>query len=47
MDNQAMTLQPLGWVFLIVSVGFVTVLVIWCYRRVLALPVESRDDSGS
>ncbi|MFN0008329.1 MAG: hypothetical protein ACKVXR_10505 [Planctomycetota bacterium] len=43
MENQAMTLQPLGWVFLIVSVGFVTGLVVWCYRRVLTLPPETSE----
>jgi hypothetical protein len=34
--EQALT--PLGWTFLIVSVTFVTVLVVWCYGRVLSLP---------
>lgn len=24
-----------GWVFMVTSVSFVTVLVVWCYRRVL------------
>jgi hypothetical protein len=43
MENQAATLQPIGWIFLIVSVGFVAGLVIWCFSRVLSLPPESND----
>ena len=29
-----------GWIFMIVSVGFVVVLTWWCYQRVLPLPPE-------
>jgi hypothetical protein len=39
--------QPIsaaGWLFMIVSVGFVTVLAAWCYRKVLALPPEEREE---
>jgi hypothetical protein len=27
-----------GWIFMLLSVGSVTALVIWCFRRVLSLP---------
>jgi hypothetical protein len=29
-----------GWIFMVVSVGFVTVLMIWCFAKVLSLPPE-------
>ncbi len=29
-----------GWVFMLLSVGFVVALTWWCYRRVLTLPAE-------
>jgi hypothetical protein len=29
-----------GWIFMLVSVGFVTVLTFWCFKRVLSAPKE-------
>lgn len=29
-----------GWVLMVVSVAFVTGLMIWCFKRVLSLPSE-------
>jgi hypothetical protein len=40
---QAATLSPAGWILMILSVGFVTVLVVWCFKRVLSLPAEEKD----
>ena len=31
---------PGGWIFMAVSVGFVTVLMVWCFTKVLSLPPE-------
>jgi hypothetical protein len=31
-------MTPLGWAFLVVSVGFVVTLVVWCFYRVLTAP---------
>jgi hypothetical protein len=33
-------MQPLGWLFLIVSVGFVVTLTFYCFYRVLTAPSE-------
>ena len=33
-------MAPLGWVFLLVSVGFVVTLVVWCFYRVLTAPPQ-------
>jgi len=30
-------MSPLGWVFLIVSLGFVWGLTLWCYYKVLTM----------
>lgn len=32
-----------GWLFLIVSCGGVTALVLWCFWRVLSLPAPSEE----
>lgn len=32
------TMQPLGWLFLIVSVALVVGLVAWCYYKILTAP---------
>jgi hypothetical protein len=37
------TLEPLGWILMILSVGFVTILVTWCFRKVLSLPPEEKE----
>jgi hypothetical protein len=29
-----------GWIFMLLSVGFVTVLIYWCFKKVLSLPPE-------
>jgi preprotein translocase subunit SecY len=39
----AETIQPLGWLFLIVSVGFVVLLTLWCYTRILTLPTDPAE----
>jgi hypothetical protein len=31
-------MQPLGWLFLVVSVSAVTVLTAWCFYKVLTAP---------
>ena len=33
-------MTPVGWMFLIVSVGFVVILTAWCFYRVLGGPPE-------
>jgi hypothetical protein len=33
-------MSPLGWVFLLGSVGFVVILTVWCFYRVLTAPPE-------
>lgn len=33
-------LTALGWIFMLVSTVSVTVLVIWCFRRVLGAPPD-------
>ena len=45
MENHAETLQPIGWIFMLISVGFVTILVIWCFARVLSLPPEPPEEA--
>ena len=32
-----------GWIFMVLSVGFVTVLMIWCFAKVLSLPPEAEQ----
>lgn len=34
------TINGLGWVFMIVSVGFVVSLIAWCFKRVLTDPSD-------
>lgn len=29
-----------GWIFMIVSIGFVVSLTLWCYTKVLTLPTD-------
>jgi hypothetical protein len=36
-------MTALGWVFMILSVGFVWGLTGWCFYRVLTLPPEERE----
>jgi hypothetical protein len=38
-------MNPLGFVFMILSLAFVWSLLLWCLRRVLTLPAEE-DQSG-
>lgn len=33
-------MTALAWIFMLTSVSFVTVLMFWCFRRVLTAPVE-------
>jgi hypothetical protein len=33
-------MSPVGWLFLVVSVGFVVTLVAWCFYRVLSAPPQ-------
>jgi hypothetical protein len=39
-------MKPLGWVFLIVSLGFVWGLMLWSFAKVLSLPPEGREEVG-
>ncbi len=32
-----------GMIFMAISVGFVVVLVTWCFRRVLSAPADERE----
>lgn len=36
-------MTPLGWLFLIVSLGFVWVLTLWCFYKVLSSHDEPPD----
>lgn len=36
-------IQPLGWAFLILSIGFVVLLVLWCYTKILSLPTDPAE----
>ena len=36
-------IQPLGWLFLCLSVGFVVLLTLWCYTRILSLPTDPAE----
>lgn len=38
--NAVRPMEPLGWTFMIVSIGFVVLLTLWCYAKVLALPTD-------
>lgn len=40
---KAVGLNPLGWTFLIGSVGFVVFLTLWCYTRILSLPTDPAE----
>lgn len=42
---QVQPMQPLGWIFMIVSIGFVVLLTLWCYAKVLALPSDPTEMS--
>jgi|GEM_PF-3301494 uncharacterized membrane protein YdcZ (DUF606 family) len=39
----AQPIQPLGWLFLCFSVGFVVLLTLWCYTRILSLPTDPAE----
>jgi hypothetical protein len=36
-------LNPLGWTFMIGSVGFVVLLTLWCFTKVLSLPTDPAE----
>jgi hypothetical protein len=38
-------MSVLGWIFMLVSLGFVISLTAWCYAKVLTLPADSADVS--
>jgi hypothetical protein len=38
-------MKPFGWIFLILSLGFVWGLAAWCYYQVLTLPEKESDPS--
>ena len=40
---QAATLNPLGWIFMVGSVGFVVLLTLWCFTKVLSLPTDPAE----
>ena len=35
-----------GWILMVVSLGFVWSLVIWCYRKILASPQDEKVPAG-
>ena len=39
-------MTPLGWIFMITSIGFVLSLVSFCYYRVLTKPSNGERGSG-
>jgi len=39
----AATLNPLGWLFMVGSVGSVVLLTLWCFTRVLSLPTDPAE----
>lgn len=40
---QAAPINAAGWIFMLGSVTFVTVLVIWCFKKVLSLPPQEKE----
>ncbi len=36
-------MEPAGWAFMLLSIGFVVLLTGWCYYRVLTAPGESTE----
>jgi hypothetical protein len=38
-------MTTLGWIFMIISIGFVVSLTIWCYAKVLTLPTDPAEVS--
>lgn len=40
------TLNTAGWIFMLLSIGAVTALVFWCFRRVLSQPDEPNLPPG-
>jgi hypothetical protein len=36
-------LNPLGWAFMLGSVGFVVILTLWCFTKVLSLPTDPAE----
>ena len=36
-------INALGWLFLTVSVGFVVLLTLWCYTKILSLPTDPAE----
>jgi len=36
-------MQPEGWLFMVLSIGFVVALTAWCYYRVLTAPKETTE----
>jgi len=40
------TLEPLGWVFMLVSCVGVTWLTFWCFKKVLSPPHDEPDLPG-
>jgi len=36
-------MTPLAWIFMLASVSSVTVLVIWCFKRVLTAPEKTPE----
>ena len=40
---KAAVLNPLGWLFMVGSVGFVVLLTLWCFTKVLSLPTDPAE----
>ncbi len=43
-ETQPVTMQPLGWAFMIISLTFVVGLVLFCYARLLTLPTDPAEE---
>lgn len=41
--NAAKEISSMGWLFLTVSVGFVVLLTLWCYTKILSLPTDPAE----
>lgn len=41
--SDEVVMQPLGWVFMILSLSFVVGLTLFCYARLLTLPTDPAE----
>jgi len=40
-------MTPLGWLFMLASVGGVTALTVWCFHKVLGAPLPDDEDDSA